>query len=111
MNETIVIMHTACDDYAVTSNSIIYCKVDGRHASVWLSDGSMIPASHNMKYMEEQLLSSGMFFRCHAKYLVNVSQIAHYNMKIRQLTLVGEQIQLPLAKNRCAAFQQRIKNQ
>ena len=70
--------------------------------------GSEMWTRKDMFYCDESLLHwenrlpSNMFFRCHSKYLVNLSHVTHYDNHV--LTLInGEKI--PVSRRRWKAFQ------
>lgn len=70
--------------------------------------GSEMWTRKDMYYCDESLLHwegkmpSNLFFRCHSKYLVNLSHVTHYDNHV--LTLVnGEKI--PVSRRRWKAFQ------
>ncbi|MEO1626971.1 MAG: LytTR family DNA-binding domain-containing protein [Bacteroidota bacterium] len=56
---------------------IVYCEAEGAYAKVYLSDGSYLMVSRNLKEIAD-LLSEHAFFRVHRSFLVNMRHVNEY---------------------------------
>lgn len=62
----------------IDHSDILYLKGERAYASIYLTDGSSVLASRNLKYFEQLLTDSSKFFRCHRSFIVNVDHITEY---------------------------------
>jgi DNA-binding LytR/AlgR family response regulator len=107
MDEQIKIeVHTRGGKHIIIISDVIYCQSKGRYASICLSDGNSIEVLQNLKQLAE-LFPLSLFFRCHAKYLINMSKVENYSIKGRQLALAGKIISV--AKDRDISFREQFQ--
>jgi two-component system, LytTR family, response regulator len=57
---------------------IYMMKGEGAYSEIYLSDGSKLLASKNLRHFEETLNGIPAFFRCHKSYIVNLNAILEY---------------------------------
>lgn len=87
-------------EYNIMLRDVLYFTAQAGGSELW--------TRKDIFYCDESLLQwesklpSNMFFRCHSKYLVNLSHVIHYENHV--LTLInGEKI--PVSRRRWKAFQ------
>ncbi len=73
-----IILRTNDIVHAVFEDDIIYCKADGNYTDFYTATMGRIVVSKPIKHMEE-LLSEGLFVRCHQSYIVNRDHVVQYN--------------------------------
>lgn len=81
---------------------IVFLEANNNYTSFYLSDNSKLTASKTLGHYEE-LLEDYLFFRIHAKYIVNMRMILKYRKRAKQVDLETE-ITLPVAVRRIGKF-------
>jgi len=98
------------DEYEVIDlNEIIYIWTDEGVTLVKRNDGRQLVASQSLSHFEG-LLSDQFFFRCHAKYLVNLKKVTKYSSLGRSGTAkMIDGTRLQVASRRKSDFGKKMK--
>ncbi len=83
----------------IKTNTIVYCKSDGKYTEFNLTNGKMIVSSKNLGEYE-QLLDDNVFFRIHNSYIVNLNFVQNINKAAGNYVELGNNVSLPIAKRR-----------
>ena len=87
---------------------VLYFSIENQEAILYLLDGSTRITQHTLKELEA-LLEPFRFFRCHARYLINMAHVKRYTHKTCTVELSNRQ-QLKVAFDRKTKFKQLICN-
>jgi len=63
---------------SVSKHDILFLQADAMYTNVYMQDGSHETICKPLKYFTEHLTSSGIFFKPHRSYLVNINHIFKY---------------------------------
>ena len=85
---------------------ILYFSIEKQEAILYLMDGDTRTILHTLKELEA-LLEPFRFFRCHARYLINMAHVKRYTHKTCTVELSNGQ-QLKVAFDRKIKFKQLI---
>lgn len=87
---------------------ILMLQADGSYCKIFLSDNSHILASKNLKYFEEKLQVSNLFFRSHKSYIVNLKYVLEIQKSENELKLHGNVTGL-ISNDKFEAFMQEME--
>ena len=93
-NKLILSTHTFT--HVITIDQIIYIEAESNYSKIHLSDGRSVLASKTLKYFEFRL-STHPFFRVHASYLINLSQMTGINKKGAGCVLLDRDVEIPIS--------------
>lgn len=79
-NEAKIPLHSSNDISYIKEEDILYVAGMGSYSQVVTIQGEKITVSKSIGQMEERL-SAGLFYRCHASYLVNLSQVSKFTTR------------------------------
>ena len=85
---------------------VLYFSIENQEAILYLLDGNTRITQHTLKELEI-LLEPFHFYRCHAKYLINLKHVKRYTHKTCTVELSNGQ-QLKVAFDRKTKFKQLI---
>lgn len=71
-------------------NQIAYLEANGSYCNIFMTDGTKITHSRNMKYVSTLLPENTGFIRVHKSFIVNKAQILAYDSQYNQLLLNGD---------------------
>jgi DNA-binding LytR/AlgR family response regulator len=83
-------------------DEIVYFEIEDGMIHVKLLTKQSVSIKNSLKELENGLISC-LFYRIHAKYLINMNCISEYLHKSREL-IMKDNITLKVAKDRRAAF-------
>ena len=87
---------------------ILMLQADGSYCKIYLNDNSHILASKNLKYFEEKLHVSNLFFRSHKSYIVNLKYVIEIQKSENELKLKGNVSGL-ISNDKFEAFMQEME--
>ena len=87
---------------------IVYCKIENESVSIKLLSDEKIITYNSLKELELKLINHS-FYRCHAKYLINLHLIKQYIHKTGELLMFDNNF-LTVAKDRKSLFYKKIKS-
>lgn len=85
----------------VAVQDILRAEADDNYSKFVLLDGRTILISRPLKEFDEKL-SSLQFFRSHQSHLINLKHIVSFNKKDMTLSLVAEEVDIPVAQSKKA---------
>ena len=77
-NEKRIALPTGHSLYFLQPKEIVMIKGEAAYSDFYLSNGSKILVSKNLKHFEEQLSPLPMFYRCHKSYIINLQHVVRY---------------------------------
>lgn len=83
----------------IKTNTIMYCKSDGKYTEFYTSNGTKIVSSKNLGEYET-LLDDQVFFRIHNSYIANLNFVKNINKAEGNYLELSDKILLPIAKRR-----------
>ena len=90
-------------------SDIIYCKADVNYTHIFIKDNTKCVISKTLK-VYAKLLSPSFFFRIHASYIVNTSEVVSFQ-KDEFIVTLKNGVQLPLAHRKKTEFKLMLKKQ
>lgn len=99
LNQDFIAIPTVDKIEFIKTNTIVYCKSDGKYTEFYLKDKRKVVSSKNLGEYE-QLLDDKVFFRIHNSYIVNLNFVQNINKAAGNYVELGDQISLPIAKRR-----------
>ncbi len=87
----------------VKTETIVYCKADGKYTEFILEDGNKILSTKNLGEYT-QILNQNYFFRIHHSYVINIKHIVKISKKDGYICEFPNGLILPVAKRRMDAF-------
>ncbi len=88
--------------------NLVMLTADGAYTQVWLSDGSKLLVSKNLKFFEEQLQGRKPFFRVHRSHIIHLNFVRKYNRLESFLTMDNGTI-LAVSKERKGEFEEALE--
>jgi DNA-binding LytR/AlgR family response regulator len=85
---------------------ILYFSIENNEVKLFLMDGNTSITLHTLKELEV-MLEPFHFYRCHARYLINLAHVKRYTHKNRIIELSNSQ-QVKVAFDRKTKFKQLI---
>lgn len=92
----------------IKTNTIIYCKSDGKYTEFYLCNEKKIVSSKNLGEYES-LLDDQIFFRIHNSYIVNLNFVKNINKAAGNYIELSGEITLPIAKRRQDSLHKFLK--
>lgn len=93
--------------YFIELKNLMFCKSEGNYTMFFLKDKKVL--SYQSLSKASKFLSIHLFFRCHNSYLVNLREIAEFNMKKNILQLKNNAI-IPVSKSKKRYLETALKN-
>lgn len=90
------------------TNSITYCKSDGKYTEFHSVNSKMLVSSKNLGEYE-QLLDEAVFFRIHNSYIVNLNYVVNINKAAGNYIELENGTSLPIAKRRQESLHKFLK--
>jgi len=81
-------------------DNIIFCEAERSYTMIYLTDGTTKVSSKNLLEYENQLVSKGLFFRIHHKYLVNLNMVENINKTDGNYCEMINKKSLPISKRK-----------
>ena len=91
----------------VEVEQIIYCRSEGSYTQIHFLQGDPILLSKPIRELEDLLSGSG-FLRVHHSYMINLSYVKKYLRGEGGEVVLKNGHQIPISRNRKAAFLERI---
>lgn len=91
----------------VEVDQIVYCRSEGSYTQIHFINAEQILLSKPIREVEELLSSSG-FLRVHHSYLINLSYVKKYLRGEGGEVIMKNGHQVPISRNKKAAFLERI---
>ncbi len=86
---------------------IIRCKADGNITLVYLHlQEKPLKVYHTFQDIENRVMKTGLFFKCHRSHIVGIKHIKHFIVKTN--TLVTEAGEVPISDAYVAEFKERF---
>jgi two-component system LytT family response regulator len=92
----------------VDIETILHLEADGSYTHIFLNDGSKLLISKKLKEFETLLDQNHKFFRTHRSHIINIDAIKKYIKQDGGTILLSNHANIPLARERKEAFQERI---
>ncbi|RMB60942.1 DNA-binding response regulator [Dokdonia sinensis] len=99
LNQDFIAIPTVNKIEFIKTNTITYCRSDGKYTEFHLKDKRKVVSSKNLGEYE-QLLDDKVFFRIHNSYIVNLNYVQNINKSAGNYVELGDHISLPIAKRR-----------
>ncbi len=107
-NNRIAISHTK-GVKIIEEDTINYLEASGNCTMIHFVDGTRYLDTRTLKIYEE-ILNDRKFYRIHKSYIINVLRMKEYLSENGHIAVLDNGIELPVARNRVAAFLKSIKN-
>ncbi len=93
----------------VDVNELFFFEADRAYSHAYLTNGSKITVSKPLRVFEDILANRRGIFKAHRSYLINIKYIKKY-LRGESLIVMENGTQVPLARERKAAFLQLLKD-
>lgn len=88
---------------------IIAIKADGAYSKLFHKDLKTLTVSKNLKFLEKKLLSTGIFFRCHRSWLINLNHVSLFN-KTKGILMLSNTIEARISRKYYSTLSKALLN-